>query len=426
MSRKMKDSGIEWIGEIPEEWNLSKIGSIYDERNEKVSDKDFEALSVTKNGIVPQLESAAKTDNGDNRKLVKINDFVINSRSDRRGSCGISEYNGSVSLINIAMKPRSNMNNLFYHFVFKSESFADEFYRWGNGIVNDLWSTKWSSMKRIYIPCPCFEEQTRIANYLNTRCTLIDKTIEKQKQVIEKLKEYKQSVITEAVTKGLNPNAPMKDSGVKWIGEIPEHWKIAKIKYGVLKVGSGKTPKGGAEIYTDSGVLFLRSQNIYNEGLRIEDSTYISKEIDKEMSNTRVYSNDVLLNITGASIGRVCIYPINMEPANVNQHVCIIRVNQTVIIPEFMHLFWISNSGQTSIDIFQTGANREGLNFEQIKNTFLPIPSIEEQEIISKKITDIFKKIDYAIKNKDESISKLESYKKSLIYECVTGKREVK
>ena len=156
---KYKDSGIEWIGEIPESWNINKIGQIYQERNEKVSDKEFKPLSVTKNGIVPQLENAAKTDNGDNRKLVRQNDFVINSRSDRRGSCGISDYTGSVSLINTVLTPRKNMVNQYYNFTFKSECFADEFYRWGTGIVDDLWSTKWSSMKNIYIPYPNVKEQ---------------------------------------------------------------------------------------------------------------------------------------------------------------------------------------------------------------------------------------------------------------------------
>ena len=136
--REMKDSGMEWIGEIPVDWELSKIGSVYDERNEKVSDKDFAPLSVTKQGIVPQLETAAKTDNGDNRKLIRKNDFVINSRSDRRGSCGISEYEGSCSLINIVLKPQINVCNRYYGFVFKSDSFADEYYRWGHGIVDDL------------------------------------------------------------------------------------------------------------------------------------------------------------------------------------------------------------------------------------------------------------------------------------------------
>lgn len=136
--RKMKDSGVKWIGVIPSFWELSKIGALYEERNVKVSDNEYEPLSVTKKGIVPQLETAAKTDNGDNRKLIKKNDFVINSRSDRRGSCGISEYDGSCSLINIVLKPRKNIINSYYNYVFHSDLFADEFYAWGNGIVDDL------------------------------------------------------------------------------------------------------------------------------------------------------------------------------------------------------------------------------------------------------------------------------------------------
>lgn len=197
---EMKDSGVEWIGKIPKDWELSKISSVYEERNTKVSDKDYSALSVTKQGIVPQLENAAKTDNGDNRKLIKVNDFVINSRSDRRGSCGISEYDGSCSLINTVLKPRRNMCNAYYSFLFRSELFADEFYRWGNGIVNDLWSTKWSSMKNIYIPFPPIETQHRIADYLDNKCTKIDATIAHKQSVINKLTEYKKSLIYEVVT----------------------------------------------------------------------------------------------------------------------------------------------------------------------------------------------------------------------------------
>lgn len=231
MARQMKDSGVEWIGQIPEEWKLSKIGAIYEERNEKVSDTDFQPLSVTKQGVIPQLESAAKSNDSDNRKLIRKNDFVINSRSDRRGSCGISEYDGSCSLINTVLKPRRNMCNAYYGFVFRSECFADEFYRWGNGIVDDLWSTKWSNMKRIYIPAPPLKEQEKIASYLDRKCAQIDAIIAKQQQIIEKLKEYKLSVITEAVTKGLDPNVPMKDSGVEWIGMVPERWKVGQLKY---------------------------------------------------------------------------------------------------------------------------------------------------------------------------------------------------
>lgn len=423
--REMKDSGVEWIGTIPTNWKLNKIGTLYDERSTKVNDSEYPPLSVTKQGIVPQLETAAKTDNGDNRKLIKKNDFVINSRSDRRGSCGISEYEGSCSLNNTVLRPRKNMCNTYYGYVFRSERFADEFYRWGNGIVNDLWSTKWSNMKRIYIPSPTLDEQKRIADYLDEKCSKIDAIIKKQQAVIEKLKAYKLSVITEAVTKGLNPDVKMKDSGVEWIGKIPYDWHISKIKNGTSKVGSGKTPKGGAEIYSENGVLFLRSQNIYDEGLKLNDPTYITPEIDEEMSNTRVFPGDVLLNITGGSIGRCCIFPEEIDHANVNQHVSILRVTNTLFTNEYLHYFWISILGKRAIEQYQTGGNREGMSADAIKNTPIPLPSIAEQNEIVKKLDSICQWVENTIIQKTVIIEKIEVYKKSLIFEVITGKKEV-
>ena len=423
--REMKDSGVEWIGEIPTDWEITKIGSVYDERNTKVSDEDYPPLSVTKQGVVPQLETAAKTDNGDNRKLICKNDFVINSRSDRRGSCGISEYEGSCSLINTVLMPQRHMCNRYYGYVFKSDLFADEYYRWGHGIVDDLWSTKWSDMKNIYIPMPKLEEQEHRADYLDTKCSKIDEIIAKQEQIIEKLKEYKLSVITETMTKGLNPNIDMRDSGIEWIGQIPAHWRIGKIKAVTTKIGSGKTPKGGAEVYSSSGVLFLRSQNIYDDGLSLIEPTYITEEIDEEMSNTRVKPGDVLLNITGGSIGRCCIFPDTIEKANVNQHVSIIRAVKSLCIPEYMHFYWNSEKGKIAINLYQTGGNREGMSGEAIGNTPILLPPVSEQREIVKSINERVKNTVVQISRRTEIIGKLVEYKKSLIYEVVTGKKEV-
>ena len=144
-----RDTGLEWLGELPKHWQIKRLGQFFKERREKVSDKDYSALSVTKQGIVPQLENAAKTDAGDNRKLVRKNDFVINSRSDRKGSSGVSEFEGSVSLISIVMKPRG-INPQFAHHLLRSYPFQEEFYRYGKGIVADLWSTNSSEMKNIF------------------------------------------------------------------------------------------------------------------------------------------------------------------------------------------------------------------------------------------------------------------------------------
>ena len=419
--REMKDSGVAWIGEIPEQWDISTINSLYTLRNQKVSDRDYPPLSVTMKGIVPQLETAAKTDAHDDRKLVKKGDFAINSRSDRRGSCGISDYDGSVSLINTVLTPRGEMHPVYYNWLFHSSSFANEFYRWGHGIVDDLWTTRWQEMRNITIPVPEYAVQQKIAAHLDRKCTQIDALISNAQQQIEKLKAYKQSVIT----KGLDPDVQMKDSGVEWIGEIPEHWKIAKIKIGVTKVGSGKTPLGGAETYSSEGVLFLRSQNIYDEGINLDSPTYITDTIDEEMKGTRVKPYDVLLNITGGSIGRCCIFPPELERANVNQHVSIIRVIDSIFTPDYMHYYWNSNIGKMSISLYQTGGNREGMSADAIKNSPIMVIPIQEQKVITTYLDHKCSHIDKLITLKQQKIEKLQQYKKSLIYEYVTGKKEV-
>ena len=194
-----KDSGVEWLGDIPAHWNIKRLGQLFEERREKVSDKEYPALSVTMQGIVPQLGTAAKTEAGDNRKLVLKDDFVINSRSDRKGSAGVSLLNGSVSLISIVMRPK-NINPKFAHHLLRSYPFQEEFYRYGKGIVADLWSTNSSEMKNILLPAIQFSESEKIATFLDHETTKIDNLIEKQQQLIELLKERRTALISAAVT----------------------------------------------------------------------------------------------------------------------------------------------------------------------------------------------------------------------------------
>lgn len=207
---QLVDSGIEWLDFIPSHWTTSKIDALYTLRNEKVSDRDFAPLSVTNKGIVPQLETAAKSDAHDDRKLVRKGDFAINSRSDRRGSCGISPMDGSVSLINTILAPNTEMNPEYYDWLFHTVQFGDEFYKWGHGIVDDLWTTGWQDMKKISIPTPPLEEQDRIARFLNSRCSEIDDLINSIQTQIEVMEQYKRSVIISITTKGLNNRAELK------------------------------------------------------------------------------------------------------------------------------------------------------------------------------------------------------------------------
>ena len=212
----------------------------------------------------------------------------------------------------------------------------------------------------------------------------------------------------------------MKDSGIPWIGEIPADWSIVKIKAGVHKVGSGKTPSGGATSYTDEGVLFLRSQNVYDTGLELSNPTYITPEVDEEMKGTRVFSNDVLLNITGGSIGRCCIFPETLETANVNQHVSIIRVNKNVFLPEFMHYYWISPLGSMAISLYQTGGNREGMSAEAIKNTPIILMPLVEQKLICKVLDAKCAEIDAVLDKTRTSIEEYKKLKQAIITQAVT------
>ncbi|OWP82552.1 hypothetical protein BWK63_00025 [Flavobacterium covae] len=228
---------------------------------------------------------------------------------------------------------------------------------------------------------PSLEQQNKIVHYLDREIAKIDALIEKKTKLIALLEEKKKAVINQAVTKGLDTSVAMKDSGIEWLGEIPEHWHIERLKFLTNKVGSGVTPLGGANIYTDEGVLFLRSQNIYNDGLKLNDETYIPEEIHNDMKSSQVMKGDLLLNITGGSIGRCFYFNLDIE-ANINQHVCIIRVNNKILY-RYLHFLFVSFVGQYQIDLLQYGGGREAISFENIKNFVISFPqSIEQQEEI--------------------------------------------
>ena len=197
---KMKATNIPWLKEIPEHWDMSKISSHFRQRNEKVSDKDYPALSVSKQGVTPQLDNVALSNaEGTSRKLVKVGDYAVNSRSDRKGSCGVSKYEGSVSLITIVLEP-FNINGEYVHYLFRSNPWVEEFYRNGRGIVADLWTTNYQMMKSMYMPVPPLSEQRSIVSYLDSKTSKIDKLIAHITKEIECIKEYKQRLISDVVT----------------------------------------------------------------------------------------------------------------------------------------------------------------------------------------------------------------------------------
>lgn len=426
--RKIKDSGVAWIGVIPENWQLLSVGALFKVRNEKVNDTDYPPLSVTKGGIVPQMESVAKSDATDNRKMVLKNDFVINSRSDRKQSCGVSPLDGSVSLINTVLHPVPNAPVLpdYLDYLLKNYGFAEEFYRWGHGIVADLWTTRWQEMKNIFLPIPPVEEQQKIIFSISTQMEKVDALIANVQEQIEKLKAYKQSLITEVVTKGLDPNVPMKDSGVEWIGEIPVSWGIAKLQY-CAKIRSGITL--GKKYPDDSELIerpYLRVANVQNGGVVLDDLKTIEVSAEED-TQYRLSAGEVLMTEGGDrdKLGRGCVWLGQVEPCLHQNHIFALRTNK-LLNPYFLSYVTASKIGRVYFDITAIKTtNLACTNSSKVLAFKLPLPSAGEQQQMVDYLDRQVDKIDKLISAKQSKIEKLEQYKRSLIYEYVTGKKEV-
>lgn len=414
----LKDSGIEWVGKMPECWQIGRIGGLYSLRNQKVSDQDYPPLSVTNKGILPQLETAAKTNSHNDRKLVKIGDFAINSRSDRRGSCGISPYNGSVSLINTILSPNTKMNPQYYDWLFHTVQFGDEFYKWGHGIVDDLWTTGWQDMKKILIPFPPLDEQERISTFLDRRCAEIDALAADIQSQIDTLEQYKRSVITETVTGGLNPDAETRDSGHDWVGTIPLIWKMCKGKY----MFSQRNLRGNnieLQLLSPTQKFGVVPQSRYEE-LTGMSAVKLNEKTDLSLLKT-IHKGDFCISLRSFQGGfEYSEYEGVVSPAY--------QVFYPVVeIADGYYKYLFKENGFIEKMNSYTMTLRDGKNiaFSDFGNTYIPYPPVQEQAEIAAFLDEKCTDIDAVISDKKAQMDTLSDYKKSLIFECVTGKKEV-
>lgn len=434
--RKMKDSGIEWIREIPEDWEVGRIGELYTERKEKVSDKDFMPLSVTMKGILPQLASAAKSDAHDDRKLVRKGDFAINSRSDRRGSCGISDYDGSVSLINTILTPRNNMNPNYYNWLFHTTLFADEFYKWGHGIVDDLWTTNWSDMKNITIPVPLVTAQQQIADFLDDKVVEIDSVISKTCETIEEYKKLKQSIITEVVTgkvkiengKVCGKYDTYKDSGIEWIGEIPSEWEVKPIK-ALFSFGKGLPITKDNLTETGLSVISygqIHSKNNIGTEIRNELIRYVDKIYYETNPQSLVHKGDFIFADTSEDLtGCGNFVYVNREEDLFSGYHTIILFSKEKNDNKYLAYLFQTDCWRRQIRCCCSGVKLFSISRKILGATSLIIPPFAEQQQIADYLDQKCSEINALITKKEQLVVELEAYKKSLIYEVVTGKREV-
>lgn len=396
-----------WLGNYPAHWQVLRIKNIFSEIEDRSTSGNEELLSVSHyTGVTLKRDSLENEDDFisnaetlEGYKRVAKGDLVINIMLAWNGSLGISPFDGITSPAYCVYRAKENNNPEYFGYLFATNLLKTEFRKKSTGIIDSrlrLYSDKFFS---IFSVVPPVEEQNQIVEYIKTQSQKINHFIAKKQQFVALLKEQRQSVINDK----LKINA-----------------KKIKIKYCVSKVGTGVTPTGGASVYKSSGVIFLRSQNVHNDGLRLNEVAYITEEIHSEMKGSQVQFGDVLVNVTGASIGRCFVFD-KTEEANVNQHVCILRPKQDVILSEFLMLQIQSERIQTLINMIE-GASREGLTNNEVKNYYLFVPSLKDQENIISEIKTETTTIDTAIAKTEREIELIKEYKEAMIAEAVMGK----
>lgn len=440
---RYKDSGVEWLGEVPEHWEVKRLKYLF---------SFGKGLNITKENLTKsgfpvinygQIHSKNNTGTYINKLLIKYisndyiksnpqslvvkGDFIFADTSEDVAGVGNCTYIDSKSSLfagyhTIILRSLIGDNCKYLAYLFLTNKWRSQLRSRVSGIK--VLSITKGILSDNTVVFPPLEEQKKIVKFLDERCAKIDKTLEQKVQMIELLNERRQIIIQRAVTRGLNPNVPLKDSDIDWIGQIPSHWQVKRQKHLTSKIGSGITPSGGSTVYVDYGIPLLRSQNIHFDQIDLTDVAYITDYIDSIMSNSRVCDGDVLLNITGGSIGRCNFIKDLFGRANVNQHVCILR--PTAEIKTLMLYYLMRSSlGQHQVEIEQTGGNREGLTFRALKEFRFAIPPIEEQLQITNYLDNVNKKTEKAISLKKQEIEQLKEYKQTLINSAVTGKIKI-
>lgn len=426
--RKFKDSGIEWIGKIPESWEVKRLMSQLNE----IKDKNYplktnKVLSLTiKDGVIPYEEKGdignKSKENHEEYKLAYPNTIVLNSMNILIGAVGISKYYGCVSPVYYVFRNRDKTDLRFVNYIMSSTPFQKYLRKFANGILEIRLRVSAEDILKRHIPVPSYLDQQRIADYLDSVCVKIDSLITLQEQMIEKLKEYKRSVITESVTKGLNPKAPMCDSGIDWIGKIPEHWYVERklshicnkgISYGIVKLFD-PDDTNGVKVLRCSDVL----EGYINEG-KIRT---VTKELSQEYKRTILRGGEIVINVRG-TLGGCAVVPLSMKGYNIAREVAL--VDTRGINNYFLMYYFLSNAFHSYQNRYLAGCIYLGLNIEMLSSCPVIMPPINEQQSIVSYLNGKCSDIDRLIALKRLKIEKLKDYKKSVIFEAVTGKTNV-
>lgn len=425
-----KDSGLEWIGEIPQNWELLRLQFCLDEIKQKNNPIQSEqVLSLVKDRGVMLYEekgnvgNVAKEDISE-YKLAYPNTLILNSMNILIGSVGISNYFGCVSPVYYVFKEMDKSDLRFINYIFTTCEFQKELRRYANGIMEIRLRVSAQDIFKRKIAFPNKQEQIKIADYLDKKCGEIDRVVETEKLVIEKLKEYKQSIITEAVTKGLNKSVQLKDSGIEYLGNIPSKWNIKRLRY--LATCQNGISKSGE--YFGEGSPFVSYGDVYNNNVLPETVEGLCMVTETEKENYSVKTNDIFFTRTSETIEEIaitCVCKKTIEDATFAGFLIRVRPYTGELIVDYSKYYFASEIHRKFFVKEMNLVTRASLSQELLKKLPVLIPPKEEQQQIAEYLDNKCSEIDKAIVDKEQVIEKFTEYKKSLIYECVTGKKRV-
>lgn len=432
MARQMKDSGVEWMGEIPKEWNIIPAKRMFRNTGETKKDDDVQLTASQQYGIISQSDYMSLTGSRvvlatqdlEKWKHVEPLDFIISLRS-FQGGLEMSEVTGCITWHYVVLRScHDGINVRFYKWLFKSSEYITALQRTCN-YIRDGQDIRYSNFEQVPLFLPKKEEQEKIANILDTKCAEIDKVVEHTRATIEEYKKLKQAIITEAVTKGVRGPRPMKPSGVEWIGDIPVGWYTSKAGRFIASTQNGLTRRDLSE---SSGDIVLKLRNITPDGTIDYSAVTRVKLSDAEKTAYTLEKGDFLfvrVNGSKSLVGKSAIFDGSDEDVAYNDHIIRVRL-ETNYSRAYFKWFLLSTSGKTEIDMrTSTSAGQFTISGQELRNIRLCVPSEEEQQEIAAYLDTKCAEIDRIIEKKEQLIEELGSYKKSLIYEYVTGKKEV-
>lgn len=420
-----KDSGAKWLGKIPKHWDVIKAKYLWNEVFSFSENGSENLLSVSQYDGITQAKNESRSESLKGYKKVAKDNLVINIMLAWMGGLGVSEYNGIVSPAYCVYRLKKAANPKFMHYLYKTPMYLAEFARHSTGVIPSRWRMYTDDFGQVLTLIPPIDEQDKIVSYLDKVTSKIDEAIAQQQKMIDLLNERKQIIINNAVTKGLNPDVPMKYSGVDWIGEIPEHWTTIRLGY-CAWIRARLGWKGlKSDEYVDNGYPFLSAFNIVNNKLDWNKFNYINKFRYEESPEIKLRIGDILLVKDGAGIGKCArVDSLPLGEATANGSLAFITANERVYY-KFLHYYIISNSFNKYKDLLITGMGVPHLTQGEIKNMMLPIPPLNEQYIIVQRLDKNINVIDNILEHYLQQITFLQERKRIIINDVVTGKVKV-